>query len=417
MGTLPTTSAEAIAYRNSLQTEYNAQQHALDQLTPGTSTWTAQDAVLTATGNKISLANININNIAIADKANRNSIVSSGTGSVVKVIDLPPSQTDQSSVILASKTASDVADKNYQDSITQILAYQNQGITSGSEYDAAKLSAFDAEESSRLASLNLDLSTSNSLFNDTELVEGNAGGLSPDILSGIDDQYEEELQGNGTITPDDSAPIVVTAQTPPDPRIRIRAQVGQEDQVYGGADGSVMSYLYETNGVFFPFTPSISYAHSANYNTMSPTHANTDYWLYNNTPSVQINIAGQFSAQNQQEAEYLLASMHFFRTVTKMRFGNTDEQRGLPPPILLLSGYGDFMFNDLQVIVTNFSMELNNNVDYIQVTIGNSTAWVPTLTTFNLNVVVQHTPQQQREDFNFDDFAKGTLFSDKKGWI
>lgn len=101
-----------------------------------------------------------------------------------------------------------------------------------------------------------------------------------------------------------------------------------------------------------------------------------------------------------------------------MHFGSTDPEAGLPPPPLVLSGYGDFMFNDLTVILTDFSMALPNNVDYLEVDIGGHTAWVPSLTTFNITCVVQQTPKQQRDQFNLKEFTSGKMMSSgTKGWI
>lgn len=214
----------------------------------------------------------------------------------------------------------------------------------------------------------------------------------------------------------DVSVIAPTKEPEPDFRVRIRAMPTSRDQVYGAnSPENLMFPLWSTNGVLFPFTPVISYSHAVNYSQLTPTHSNTDYHIYTNTSAVQIQITAQFSAQNQQEAHYLLAVMHFFRTVTKMRFGESDELAGLPPPILLLSGYGTYMFNDLPVIINTATPELPNNVDYVQVEHQGTTTWVPSLTSFNITATVQQTPEQQRK-FDWNQFASGALMRDK-GWI
>ncbi len=98
-----------------------------------------------------------------------------------------------------------------------------------------------------------------------------------------------------------------------------------------------------------------------------------------------------------------------------MRFGENDPLAGLPPPVLLLSGYGEYMFNDLPIIINNFSMDLPSNVDYIQVDHQGATTWLPSLTTFNLTITVQTSPEQQRK-FDWNKFASGALMRDK-GWL
>jgi hypothetical protein len=223
--------------------------------------------------------------------------------------------------------------------------------------------------------------------------------------------------------------VVVTgarSQREVDHRIRIRPRIEAEDAIYGtaasaeGAEGSggasILEVLRATSGVIFPYTPVISYAHQANYSQMATVHANQDYYVYTNSPAIQIQITGPFTAQNEEEGRYMLAAKHFFQTITKMRFGEDDPQRGLPPPVVILSGYGDYMFNDLPVIVTNFTMELPNNVDYVEIEIDGIKTYLPAVTNFAITCVVQQTPKQQRT-FDWGKFATGELMRDRKGWL
>ena len=72
-----------------------------------------------------------------------------------------------------------------------------------------------------------------------------------------------------------------------------------------------------------------------------------------------------FTAQDTVEANYLLAVLHFFRSVTKMFYGQ-DPQRGAPPPLVYLSGYGDYQFNEHSCLVSQFNYNLPADVDYIR---------------------------------------------------
>ena len=299
-----------------------------------------------------------------------------------------------------SKTVMEAADKEYTKQMNLLSQHWSVGDTSSASYQAQKQAAMTSQYQWELARNKLE-----------EVTDNERGNLAESYADPFADAELPitpiALDPDDFATPDLSDDIVVNGKRT-DERIRIRPKDANAEYLNAG----VLSVLKETNGVFFPFTPTISMAHKATYNAMAPTHANTDYYIYQNTPAVQIQIQGQFSSQNLDEARYTLAAMHFFRTVVKMHFGK-DDNAGLPPPVLILSGYGEFMFPDLNVVVQDFNMELPNNVDYIEVDIGGFQAWVPSLTTFNVTCVVQQTPRQQRDEFNIDQFASGDLINNK----
>jgi hypothetical protein len=137
---------------------------------------------------------------------------------------------------------------------------------------------------------------------------------------------------------------------------------------------SILTPLWNTNGVIFPYTPSISTSYRANYTTYDLTHSNYRGYFYQNSYIDAINIRAKFTAQDTAEANYLLAVIHFFRTVTKMFYGQ-DAERGSPPPLTFLSGLGDFQFNMHPCVISSFEYELPDDVDYIraQVTSNNGT--------------------------------------------
>jgi hypothetical protein len=127
----------------------------------------------------------------------------------------------------------------------------------------------------------------------------------------------------------------------------------------------VMRPLLDHGGVVFPLTPSVIIQHTAGYNPLATTHSNFPFYAYNHSESSALTIVGEFPVQNYQDAEAWIATLHFFRTVTKMFFGGEESRRGNPPPILKLNGYGDYVLKNVPVVVTNFSVELTQGVDYI----------------------------------------------------
>ena len=148
---------------------------------------------------------------------------------------------------------------------------------------------------------------------------------------------------------------------------RVRLQLADSsDYLYNAPDcGPLLWPLRDTNGVIFPYTPSIDTAYKANYSTYDLTHSNYRGYFYQNSYVDGINIKATFTAQDSAEANYLLAVIHFFRSVTKMFYGQ-DAQRGTPPPMVFLSGLGDFQFNKHPCVVSQFNYNLPADVNYIR---------------------------------------------------
>jgi hypothetical protein len=149
-------------------------------------------------------------------------------------------------------------------------------------------------------------------------------------------------------------------------RVRLRL-APNSTYLYNASDcGPVLQPLRITDGVIFPYTPSIDMAYKANYSQYDLTHSNYRGYFYQNSAIDAINLKATFTAQDTVEANYLLAVIHFFRSVTKMFYGNGDAERGSPPPMTFLSGLGDFQFNEHPCLVSQFNYSLPSDVDYIR---------------------------------------------------
>jgi hypothetical protein len=177
----------------------------------------------------------------------------------------------------------------------------------------------------------------------------------------------------------------------------------------------ILAPLLGTQGVVFPYTPQLVVTHTANYIATPITHANFQHYTYSNSDIAAIQIAGDFSVQNSAEGQYLLAVIHFFRTVTKMYFGNdSSAPGGTPPPILFLSAYGTHLFDRVPVVVTSFVSTFPADVDYVYVKGVKGQSRVPTL--MNMSVTVQPVfNRRQSKSFSLDRFARGDLLS--QGYI
>jgi len=188
---------------------------------------------------------------------------------------------------------------------------------------------------------------------------------------------------------------------------------------------NIFAPLTATDGMVFPYLPTITMSHTANYDSMSPAHTNYPILTYKNSQVDDIQIQGQFTVQSEQEGRYWLAAMHFLRTVTKMYYGK-GPNLGNPPPICTLNGYGDFVYKDVSVVVKSFNISLDKEVDYIAVQLlgngssgnGQNVSYVPTLSTISVTVAPIYS-RGKMKNFNLTEFAKGTLITapDGKGFI
>jgi hypothetical protein len=178
--------------------------------------------------------------------------------------------------------------------------------------------------------------------------------------------------------------LAETFKTSPDMRVRISLAPGADYFYKTEPRGSagILEPLRDTGGVIYPYMPTINVTYRANYTSSDLTHSNYTMYSYKGSAVSDISITGKFTAQDSIEAEYVLAVIHFFRSITKMFYGQ-DERRGIPPPLVYLSGLGAYNFDNHPMAITNFSMNYPSDVDYINARI--STANGPTLSAFSQN--------------------------------
>ena len=150
---------------------------------------------------------------------------------------------------------------------------------------------------------------------------------------------------------------------------RVKLQLAKSaDYLYNDPDVIIYDILHPlkiTNGVIFPYTPTISTSYKAKYSEYDLTHSNFKGYFYQSSSVEPISLKCAFTAQDTEEANYVLAVIHFFRSVTKMFYGK-DAQRGAPPPLVFLTGLGQYQFNNHPCLVSNFSYSLPGEVDYIR---------------------------------------------------
>ena len=147
-------------------------------------------------------------------------------------------------------------------------------------------------------------------------------------------------------------------------RVRLSLAAGA-DYLYNASSPGILAPLAKTGGVIFPYTPKIETVYKADYESVALTHSNYKGYFYKGSYNDTVTLSGTFTAQDTTEADYLLAVIHFFRSVTKMFYGQ-DAQRGAPPPLVYLTGLGQYQFSAHPCVVTSFTYNLPNDVDYIR---------------------------------------------------
>jgi hypothetical protein len=147
-------------------------------------------------------------------------------------------------------------------------------------------------------------------------------------------------------------------------RVKLRL-APNANYLYAASVPGILKPLKDTGGVIFPYTPSITTSYKANYATADMTHSNYKGYFYQGSAVEPVTLSCPFTAQSTVEAEYLMAVIHFFKSVTKMFYGQ-DSQRGTPPPLVYLTGLGQFQFNEHPCVVQSFTYELPTDVDYIR---------------------------------------------------
>ena len=169
------------------------------------------------------------------------------------------------------------------------------------------------------------------------------------------------------------------------------------------------------NKMIFPFNPTVLLSHSANYSQLQPTHTNYAYNAYENSQVDAITITGEFYQENEDDAKYWVACLHFLRSATKMFYGNSTPL-GNPPVVCRLNGYGKHILNDMPVVITNFTTDLPVDVDYIECTINGLPNYVPTQSSITVTLQPQYARRSQA-GFSLNQYATGGHIGGKEGFV
>lgn len=208
-----------------------------------------------------------------------------------------------------------------------------------------------------------------------------------------------------------SMPAKTVAATPKfqggkDHRVRLKVPTSY---LVGQAAGP-NSTLVKSQGIIFPYTPTIGQEYSATYNSVPITHSNYTQYFYKNSSVSTISLSAKFTVQNDYEAEVYFSVIHLLRALTKMRYGD-DDNAGSPPPVCRLFAYGNAIMNNVPVAISSFKLDLPDNVDYFTT---KSQSSAPTMSTLTLTLTPIYS-RNEMQKFTVTDWLSNNLRS--KGYL
>jgi hypothetical protein len=203
-------------------------------------------------------------------------------------------------------------------------------------------------------------------------------------------------------------------------RARLRPKAGGVEQFYGAVAGgdALMRPLKESGGLVWQYTPNIFLSGTAEYNQTLLQGMNYPINTFVSSRPPDIPVAADFTANDIYEARYLLAVMTFLKVCTKSYYGDSavaSGDYGTPPPVLLFEYLGDHGFNKVPVVVTNYSIQLSDDVDYIPVLVetqGTTVTHVPTKTNIVITLTPNYTPHKLRRRFDVNAVRSGKAYRD-----
>jgi len=195
--------------------------------------------------------------------------------------------------------------------------------------------------------------------------------------------------------------------------IEVLPQTGTDWRVRIACDWSLFpgnpqfELLQKSKGAVFPILPDITFSTKANYTQIDPIHNNYPFQAYKNSQIDEIMISGTFIVEDETQAAYWIAMTTFFKTMTKMFFGQ-GANVGAPPPVCRLTGYGASVFDNVPVVVKSFSVDLSSDVQYKRCNAFGTNTWVPIESSVNVTVQPVYNRRNLRQ-FSLTDYAKGNL--------
>lgn len=237
-------------------------------------------------------------------------------------------------------------------------------------------------------------------------------------------KLQEKYNSNSSLEISDPSPVMkyhkkVSLNVAPISKLNVLSGIGNTEwrnrlkYVLGKESTFLYELFHNEGGIVFPYTPKVDFEHKVNYERTEIMHSNLAVSHYKNTPPPTITLQADFTADGEYNARYMYGVIHFLRAISKCEFGESlfsgDERKdyaGIPPPVLYLNGYGNYMIN-VPVVVTSFGINFEKNKHYVHLKPEN--VWLPTDITISINLEIQFNLDKYKKQFDLEKYKENTL--------
>jgi hypothetical protein len=164
--------------------------------------------------------------------------------------------------------------------------------------------------------------------------------------------------------------------------------------------------------LIFDVMPRISESRQATYSDFTPMHHPGQIQKYQSSQSRSWSMTAKLISRNSTEASRNLETINIIRSWVMPFYGQGTAQDGVyskylgaPPPIITLSAYGDKMIGPVKTVMTQYSWDFPNDVDYIK-TLNNTP--FPVLIELTLNLTETFSPAEY-SGFNLNAYKQGNM--------
>ena len=171
-----------------------------------------------------------------------------------------------------------------------------------------------------------------------------------------------------------------------DLRVRIALPPLAGNIFYLDGTNSIMFPLQKTSGFIFPLQPTINISHNAEYQSTKPTHSNFPYYHWVSSEIAPISLQSEFPVRTADDARYVMAGIHFLRSLTKGFNAKDTNYAGAPPMVARLYGLGFSGFDNLPVVIASVGVNYPDNVDYITFKTDAGLARMPSVVSITLSL-------------------------------